>query len=322
MKDTSISVKSELTNVFPELSYETWKDTYATLHRWMQIVGKIKLVLMPMQNHWWQVPLFVTASGLTTSLIPYNKNVFEVIFDLINHELVILVNNGNKVSFKLYPCSVSDFYNELMNHLRSLGIEVSIWTTPVEIEERIPFEKDNEHKSYDSEYAHKFWLSLVQADMIMNEFRAKFSGKTSPVNFFWGSFDLALSIYSGKPAPEYKGKAQNVASFVIKESMSKEEFACGFWPGAGLGEPVFYAYAYPEPAGIREYKIKPEGAYFSKELGEFLLPYEIVRNSSNPYNALHEFLWSTYEAAAICGNWDREAIEYKPVFQKNKAKEE
>ncbi|RPI12621.1 MAG: hypothetical protein EHM58_19935 [Ignavibacteriae bacterium] len=319
MKDLSkVSGNSEITNIFPELPYEAWKDTYSTLHRWMQIAGKIKLELMPMQNHWWQVSLYITSAGLTTAPIPYGKNVFEIIFDFINHELVILLNNGKKVSFHLYPRSVSDFYNELMFHLSSLGLQVNIWTTPVETENRIPFEKDNEHSSYDPEYVRKFWLILIQADRIFKIFRSKFSGKTSPVNFFWGSFDLALSIYSGRPAPEYNGKVPNVSSNVIKESMSMEEYACGFWPGEGIGEPAFYAYAYPAPDGYKEYNIKPEGAYFNKTLGEFLLPYDIVRNSPDPDRAALEFLWTTYEAAAIEGNWDRKAIEYKPAFRKVK----
>jgi hypothetical protein len=319
MKDLSMNTNiPDVSNIFPKLPYEAWKDTCETVQRWMQIVGKIKLALMPMQNHWWQVSLYVNANGITTSSIPYRKNLFEIIFNFINHELVILVNNGKKVSFRLYPRSVSDFYHELMNQLSLVGITVNIWTTPVEIDDRIPFEEDTKHASYEAEYVHRFWITLVQVDRLLKEFRAKFSGKTSPVNFFWGSFDLALSVYSGKPAPEYKGMVQNVSSYVMKESMSMEEFACGFWPGAGLGEPAFYAYAYPEPQGFREYKIKPEGAYFNNNMGEFILPYDIVRTSPDPDQAINEFLWSAYDYAAISGKWDREAIEYRPAFQKSK----
>lgn len=302
--------------VFPELPFEAWKETYETLHRWMQIVGKIKLALMPMWNHWWQVSLHVSAAGLTTTPIPYGKHIFEILFDFINHELVILVNNGKKISIGLYPRSVSDFYRELLMRLDSEGIEVNIWTTPVEIDDRIPFEMDTKHASYDAQYAHRFWLILVQADRVMKEFRAKFTGKTSPVHFFWGSFDMALSVYSGRPAPEFKGEAKNVASYVMKEAMSKEEYACGFWPGAGLGEPAFYAYAYPEPEGCRESEIKPDGAYFNNVTGLFLLPYDLVRKSAHPDKMIHEFFWSTYEAAAIPGKWDRESIEYKTAFHK------
>ncbi len=316
MNDLSQTSGKAVSSVFPELPYKAWKDTNAALHRWLQIAGKIKLALMPMRNHWWQVSLFVTSNGLTTSSIPYGKITFEIIFDFINHELVILVNNGKKASFKMYPRSVSDFYGELMSKLRSLGIEVNIWTTPVEIDDRIPFEEDNKHASYDAEYVHRFWLILVQVDRLMKEFRSKFSCKTSPVNFFWGSFDIALSIYTGNPAPEYKGKGQFVASYVMKESMSMEEYACGFWPGAGLGEAAFYMYAYPEPAGLREYKVKPAGAYFNETMGEFILPYDIVRKSDEPDRIVHEFFSSTYEAAAIQGKWKRMSMEYKPAFKK------
>lgn len=309
-------VEHEVISVFPELPYEAWKETCTTLHMWTQIVGKIKLALMPMQNHWWQVPLFVSPEGITTLPIPYGKHIFEIVFDFINHELLILINSGKKISFKLYPRSVADFYNELMKHLRSLGIEINIWTTPVETDERIPFEEDNKHSSYDAEYVHRFWLILIQVDRLFKEFRSKFSGKASPVNFFWGSFDMALSIYSGRPAPEYKGEAKNVANYVMKESMSMEEYACGFWFGAGLGEPAFYAYAYPEPLGFKDYSVKPQDAHFNTDFGEYILAYKSVRNSNDPDNSVHDFLRSTYEAAAVTGKWDRKAIEYKSILRK------
>lgn len=316
MKDSFPNEETGAAAIFPELPYEKWKDTYTTLHMWLQIAGKIKLALMPMMNHWWQVSLFVSPAGITTGPIPYDKYIFDITFDIINQKLIIQVNNGKKISLKLYPRSVSEFYNELMSSLYSLGIDVKIWTTPVEVDVRIPFEQDNIHASYDFDYVHRFWSVLVQVDKLMKEFKARFSGKTSPVSFYWGSFDMSLSVYSGKPAPLYTGIVQNVSSKVMKESMSKEEYTCGFWPGAGFGEPAFYAYAYPEPPGFRDIMMKPEGTYFNKDIGEYILPYETVRNADGTAKTIQEFFRNAYEAAANTGKWDKESIEYKPVFLK------
>jgi hypothetical protein len=296
---------------WPGLPLQAWQDTYATLHMWSQIIGKIKLNLAPMTNHWWQVALSVTSRGLTTSPLSYRDKTFQIDFDFIDHKLRIAADNGETRSIELKPRSVASFYNDTMDALRSLGIVVSIWTKPVEVQERIPFELDNTHASYDPEYARRLWKILLHVDQVMNKFRSRFTGKASPVNFFWGSFDMATSRFSGRRAPPHPGSA-NVARFVMLEAYSHEVSSCGFWPGAGLGEPAFYAYAYPEPEGYKACPVQPEGAYYNAGFGEFLLPYESVRSTASPDDKLLSFFQTTYEAAANSGKWDRTSLERQP----------
>lgn len=295
-------------DLWPSLPLEEWADTCATLHRWTQIVGKVRLGLAPMVNHWWQVPLYVTSRGLTTSPMPYGAHVCQIDFDFLAHEMRLTTDTGQGISVALAPRSVADFYAETMAALRSLGVGVGIWTTPVEVPERTPFERDHAHAAYDPEYARRFWRVLVQTDRVLKEFRSRFIGKVSPVHFFWGAFDMAVTRFSGRRAPEHPG-APYVARFVAVEAYSHEVSSCGFWPGAGLGVPAFYAYAYPEPEGFRGYSVRPEEAYYSEDLREFVLPYEAVRRARSPDEKLLSFLESTYEAAAVLGRWDRHSLE-------------
>jgi hypothetical protein len=294
--------------VWPDLPLAAWADTRDTLHLWTQVVGKIRLALAPMVNHWWQVPLYVTCRGLTTSPVPYGSRMFQVDFDFTDHRLLILTSDGREESFPLRPCTVADFHAEVIGRLRALGIEVRIWTTPVELEHPIPFEADREHAAYDPEYAHRFWRVLVQADRVMTAFRAPFLGKVSPVHFFWGSFDLTVTRFSGRPAPRHPG-APNVADCVTREAYSHEVSSCGFWPGGAGFDAVFYAYAYPQPPGFAEAAVRPAAASFSRDLGEFVLPYEALRRAEAPDAALLDFLQGTYEAAADLAGWDRAALE-------------
>jgi hypothetical protein len=295
---------------WPELPLNEWQDTYSTLHMWTQIVGKIKLIKTHHINHWWQVVLYVTSRGLTTSPIPYGQRTFEIDFDFIDHQLVVRTNDGSIGTIGLVARPVAEFYRELMDTLRSMGITVEIWTTPVEVTERIPFENDYQHKAYDGEYARRCWQILAQTDRILKEFRSGFIGKCSPVHFFWGAFDMAVTRFSGRRAPKHPGGVPALADFVAQEAYSHEVSSCGFWPGGGaVQEPAFYAYAYSEPAGFSEASVLPEQAFYSPELHEFVLPYEVVRKSENPDGILINFLQSTYEAAANLGNWDRDALE-------------
>jgi hypothetical protein len=294
--------------VWPDLPIAAWPDTRDTLHLWTQVVGKLRLALAPMVNHWWQVPLYVTCRGLTTSPMPCGTRMVQVDFDFISHRLLILTSDGREESFPLRSCTVADFHAEVIGRLRALGIEVRIWTTPVELEHPIPFEADREHAAYDPEYAHRFWRVLAQADRVMGAFRAPFLGKVSPVHFFWGSFDLAVTRFSGRPAPRHPG-APNVADRVTREAYSHEVSSCGFWPGGAGFDAVFYAYAYPQPPGFAEAAVRPAAASFSRDLGEFVLPYDALRRAEAPDAALLDFLQSTYEAAADLAGWDRAALE-------------
>jgi hypothetical protein len=274
----------------------------------MQIIGKIRLKLAPMVNHWWQVPLYVTPRGLTTSAIPFQSHIFQIDFDFLSHLMHILSDDGGARGLKLTSRTVADFYGEAMEALRSLGVNVKIWTTPVEVWDRTPFEQDISHATYDPEYAIRFWKALVQIDRVMKQFRSRFIGKVSPVHFFWGAFDHAVTRFSGRRAPEHPG-GPNVGRSVMVEAYSHEVSSCGFWPGEGLGAPAFYAYAYPEPSGFREYAVEPSGAYYHDTLREFILPYDEVRNSRSPDEKLLSFFQSTYEAAAEPANWDRPSLE-------------
>jgi hypothetical protein len=291
----------------PELPYDSWKDTLATLHMWTQVVGKIRMGLSPLVNHWWNVPLYVTARGLTTSPMPYGSRTLEIFFDFIDHKLLIETSEGEMRELPLKPQSVAEFYQTLMKTLSQLGMPVSIWTTPCELppEKIIPFEKDDQHKSYDAEAAHKFWRILVWVDEVLKDFRAKFVGKASPVHFFWGSFDLAATRFSGRPAPPRPD-----ADRVTREAYSHEVSSAGFWAGgADITGPAFYSYAAPEPAGFAERKVKPSAAYYHPVMKEFVLLYDDVRKAESPKTALMEFLQTTYDAAADLSNWDRKALE-------------
>jgi hypothetical protein len=304
---TSPNIKSNQANaeIWPSLPLEAWKETYATLHMWTQIVGKIRLVQSPRVNHWWQVPLYVSARGLMTSPIPYEARTFEIEFDFIDHQLRITTSEGAKESLALVPQSVANFYKELMATLGSLGISVEIRAIPDELPDPIPFAEDETHAAYDPEYANRFWRILVQADRVFKEFRSRFIGKCSPVHFFWGSFDLAVTRFSGRRAPEREG-----ADSITREAYSHEVISHGFWPGSGnIQAAAFYAYAAPEPQGLPQAAIRPASAFYNPETAGFILYYEDVRQADSPDEMLMEFLQSTYEAAANLAKWDRESLE-------------
>ena len=293
---------------WPALPLYAWRDTYQTLHLWTQIVGKIRLTLSPKVNHWWNVALYVSPCGLTTSPIPYGSGTFEIQFDFVNHQLEISTSSGARARLALSPQPVAVFYDKLMAALGSLDIHVAINTKPQEIADPIPFEQDNQHASYDPEYAHRFWRILLATDVVLKEFRSGFLGKCSPVHFFWGSFDLCCTRFSGRPAPPRKG-------VITSEAYSQEVISAGFWPGAGIEGPAFYAYSAPSPAGLSEEPVRPGAAFWSKQLSEFILMYDYVRCAESPRVALLEFLESTYAAGAKLANWDRKALErnYTPA---------
>jgi hypothetical protein len=300
------------TAAWPALRVDDWTATRETLHRWTQIVGKIRLAQAPMVNHWWQVTFYVTPRGLTTSAMPAGERTFEIEFDFCAHVLRITVEGGDARTIALEPKTVAAFYAETMSALGELGLDVKIWPVPVEIEQAIPFEHDTEHAAYDPEAAQLFWRQLVQADRVLQLFRGRYAGKVSPVHFFWGGMDLAVTRFTGRLAPRHPGGAPNCADWVMVEGYSHELASCGFWPGGGE-EGAFYAYAYPEPDGYRSHPVTPEAAFYAQANGQYLLPYEAVRTAADPDAALLGFLQSTYEAAAIHGNWDREALDYAPV---------
>jgi hypothetical protein len=292
-------------DLWPELPLEAWQNTYATLHMWTQIVGKVRLALSPRINHWWEVALYVNARGLTTSAIPYDGKVFEVQFDFIDHKLIIQTSWGTSKTLALKPQSVAAFYAEFMSALQSLGIAVKIWTMPCEVPNPVPFDRDTQHASYDPEYAHRFWQVLVSCEDIFQEFRAGFIGKDSPVHFFWGSFDLCVTRFSGRRAPERVG-----ADPVTREAYSHEVISAGFWPGGGdIKGAAFYAYAAPEPAGFAEQKVQPAAAFYHPQMKEFLLMYDDLRRAASPRQALLSFLQSTYDAGANLAHWDRKDLE-------------
>jgi Family of unknown function (DUF5996) len=292
-------------HAWPPLPLAEWKDAYATLHMWSQMVGKIRLALSPHVNHWWESTLYVTARGLTTSPIPHASGVFEIQFDFLEHRLIILTSDGALRTLRLAPRSVADFYRDLMATLHNLGIEPKIWSMPVEIPAPIPFEKDTVHASYDPEFANRFWRILVSVDRVFKEFRGGFIGKCSPVHFWWGSFDFAVTRFSGRRAPERPG-----ADPITRDAYSHECISAGFWPGSGpITGPAFYAYAAPEPPGLADVPIRPAPAFYHPELKEFILMYDDVRQAASPRDALLDFLQSTYEAAATLAHWDRAALE-------------
>jgi hypothetical protein len=295
---------------WPALPLEAWRDTSETLHLWLQIVGKVRLVQTPWVNHSWHVVSYVTPRGLTTSSIPHGDRTFDVELDFIDHRLSIHKDDGDGASFALEPQSVATFYRKFMAALDSLGLPVRIYTVPCEIGDVIPFPEDEIHRSYDAEFANRFWRVLVQADRVLKMFRARFIGKCSPVHFFWGAPDLAVTRFSGRTAPPHPGGVPNMPDWVAREAYSHEVASCGFWHGSGaLGYPAFYAYSYPEPAGYKDARAEPGEAFFHKDLGEFILPYDAVRLAPSSDEALLAFLESTYAAAARLGHWDRAALE-------------
>ena len=298
---------------WPDLPYEAWKETCATLHLWTQIVGKIRLAQTPWLNHSWHVPLYLTARGLSTSPIPYGHRVFEIAFDFVEHVLHITTSDGGRERIALEPRPVADFYGAVMAGLGHLSLPVQIDELPTEIPNAIPFGRDRTHAAYDAAYAQRFWRVLLQADRVLKQFRTGFIGKSSPVHFFWGSFDLAVTRFSGRTAPPHPGGVPGLADEVVQEAYSHEVSSAGFWPGGGtLNHAAFYSYAYPEPEGFRTAAVRPDAAVFSEALGEFLLPYEAVRSDSDPDAALLAFLQSTYDAAADAAAWDRAALERAP----------
>jgi len=299
---------------WPELPTAAWRDSYATLQLFTQIAGKIRLTKSPWLNHSWHVTLYVTARGLTTSAIPHGNRVFEIRFDFVDHTLRILTMEGQLKAIPLQPRSVAEFYRLVMQTMDELGLPVQINTVPNEIADPIRFEKDQTHRSYEPAQANRFWRVLVQADRVFKQFRSRFCGKNSPVHFFWGSFDLAVTRFSGRPAPPHPGGIPHLPDAVTREAYSQEVSSLGFWPGnEAMPEAIFYSYAYPEPPGFSSAKIEPDQAYYNPQLKEFVLPYEAVRTASGPDDVLLQFAQSAYDAASILGKWDREAlIERKP----------
>ena len=313
MKARAADPSTALATAWPVLpALQDWKETFTTVHMWSQVVGKIRLALAPPLNHSWGSVLYVTTRGLTTSPIPYGSRSFAIDFDFVDHLLRITTSEGKAQSFSLGPMSVADFFAKTMNALHELNVEVHIFTRPVEVAEAIRFEKDHQHASYDAEPVQRFWRALLQAQRVFTEFRARFIGKVSPVHFFWGGFDLAVTRFSGRTAPKHPGGIPNCADWVMQEAYSHEVSSAGFWPGSGLGgreEAAFYSYAYPQPAGFSDHAVLPKAAFYHGSFGEFVLPYEAVRTAENPDQTLLAFLQSTYEAAAVLSAWDRASLE-------------
>jgi hypothetical protein len=291
-------------DVWPALPHDRWKDTYATLHMWSQVVGKVVLAQAAPLNHSWGISLLVTARGLTTRALPHGTRTFTMAFDFIDHQLVIETSDGDRRQLPLEPRSVADFYRRVMDLLAAMGLQVRVWPMPVEIADPIRFDQDTIHHSYDPEWANRFWRILVQVERVFTSSRCQFIGKCSPVQFFWGSFDLAVTRFSGRPAPPRDGPA------FMREAYSHEVISHGFWPGSGpVTEAAFYAYAVPEPPGLKTAAVQPDGAYYHPEMNEFVLPYEAVRTAASPDAAIEAFIASTYDRAATLGNWDRSALE-------------
>ena len=304
---------------WPDLPYAAWSETCDTLQLWTQIAGKVVLELTPLINHWWNVTFHVGARGMAKRAIPYEGRVFDIVFDFIDHRLDIAMSDGGRESLPLRPMAVAEFYAAFMERLRRLGIDVHIWTTPCEIEGCIAFDRDRTHAQYDPEYVSRFHQALVQSARVMTEFRSRFIGKASPVHFFWGSFDLAVTRFSGRTAPPPKSHTPNVADWAMAEAYSHEVSSCGFWPGnGGFGSAAFYVYAYPEPAGYGETRLQTPGASYHTDIGQFILPYDAVRQAHDPDALLLGFLQETYAAAADLAKWDRAALE-RPLKQTSAA---
>ncbi|HUI12866.1 MAG TPA: DUF5996 family protein [Xanthobacteraceae bacterium] len=295
---------------WPDLPFAAWSDTCDTLQLWTQIVGKVRIALTPLINHWWNATLQVTARGLIAPAMPYAGSAFDIEFDFADHRLLLKTSDGRADSVALRPMAVADFYAEFTERLHRLGIEVAIRAMPCEIEGAVPFDRDRAHAHYNPVHAHKFLQTLLQANRVMTEFRARFIGKASPVHFFWGSFDLAVTRFSGRTAPPPKGHTPYVADWIMAEAYSHECSSCGFWPGnGGFGQAAFYVYAYPEPPGYGDTRLRTAQASYNKDLGQFILPYEAVRQAPDPNALLLGFLQETYEAAANLARWDRKVLE-------------
>jgi hypothetical protein len=315
MIDIAQQQKSQTTETWPALPLDEWRDTYATLHMWTQIVGKVRLALTPLVNHWWNVPLYVTARGLGTGAMPCGDRDLEIEFDFIEHNLAINGSDGHRKVMPLVSRSVASFYRELMTSLDALGVQVHIWPKPVEVSDGIPFGQDEKHATYDPEQAYRFWRILVETEQVFYEFRARFLGKCSPVHFFWGSFDLAVTRFSGRRAPERPG-----ADRITREAYSHECISHGFWPGGSwfgtdVKSPIYYSYTVPEPPGLRDEIIRPSQAYYDQRLSEFVLMYDDVRSAASPRQTLLDFLQSTYEAGANRAGWDRATLEREVAVQ-------
>jgi hypothetical protein len=296
---------------WPSLMVDDWTSTRETLHMWLQIVGKIRLVHLPLINHWWQVTLYVTSRGLTTGAMPSDDAVFDMEFDFVTSVLAIRHSDGRHRTVPLEAKPVAEFYGETLSALDSLGIDSHIVARPNEVDPAVPFAEDYQHAAYDPDAVRAFWRQLVQAHRVLTQFRASFVGKVSPVHFFWGAMDLACTRFSGRSAPEHPGGAPNCPNWVMEEGYSRELSSAGFWPGGGK-EGAFYCYAYPQPDGFADHPVEPEAAYFSEQDGEFLLPYEAVRTADDPDHAVARFLQTTYEAAAALASWDRAVLEEDP----------
>lgn len=298
---------------WPALPLEAWADTCATLHLWTQMAGKIRLAQSAWINHCWSVTLYVTARGLTTSPVPYGLRTFQIDFDFIGHRLAIESSDGGVAGFPLEPQSVADFHRRLVEQMATLDLRVDFNQRPNEVADPIRFDQDVSHRAYDAEYVNRFWRVLVQADRIFKVFRGRFIGKCSPVHFFWGAPDLAVTRFSGRPAPEHPGGIPNLPDRVTRDAYSHEVSSCGFWPGGGpVPHAAFYSYAYPEPAGFAQAAVRPAAAFYSEALREFILPYDAVRQSESPDDTLLEFLQTTYDAAANLARWDRASLERAP----------
>jgi len=308
MLPTESNLPTHVPSVWPALPQGEWGDTCATLQLWMQVVGKVRLALMPAINHCWNVTLYPTVRGFTTSPMPHGARTLQIDFDFVEHVLLLQTDDGGRREIPLKPMTVASFYRQVMDALDELGTPVRIWPVPVEITEGIPFEQDLTHKTYDLEYAQRFWRVVLQAVRVFTVFRARFQGKVSPIHLFWGALDLACTRFSGRIAPEHPSVA-GLPDRVTRDAYSHEVSSCGFWPGAPGIDAFFYSYAYPQPPGYAEYAIAPAEAHFDATMGEFVLPYEAMRLSADPEAVLLQFLQSTYEAAAVCAKWDRAALE-------------
>jgi hypothetical protein len=301
--------KRQSSDPWPALPLDAWRETHGTLHMWTQVVGKVRLALTPLINHWWNVTLYVTSRGLSTGAMPYGDRDLAILFDFIDHQLVFTASDGQRKTIPLAPRSVADFYQELMETLESIGAKVHIWPVPVEISNPIPFAEDHKHAAYDREMVERFWQILIRAAQVFQEFRGRFIGKSSPVHFFWGSFDLAVTRFNGRRAPQRPG-----ADRITREAYSHECISHGFWPGGEwfgkeIATPLFYSYTAPEPTGIRQQPVRPPAGRFDSELSEFVVPYDAVRTLPSPRDALMEFLQSSYEAGATCAGWNRAELE-------------
>jgi hypothetical protein len=305
-----VSTATSVATTWPRLPLGEWQATYATLHLWTQIVGKTRLRLAPMQNHWWHCTLYVTSRGLGTSPIPYAERTFEIDFDFVDHQLVVRTSDGDTRALPLLPRTVADFHREYLELLRSLDVEPRIHPVPNEVADAIPFSEDRVHGSYDADAAQRCWRVLLHADRVLKQFRGDFVGKCSPVHFWWGSFDLACTRFSGRRAPPHPGGFPNLPDYVTREAYSHECISAGWWPGGGpMNQPAFYAYAYPEPPGCPDAPVRPAAARYDTAMREWILPYDAVRAAPDPDAPVVEFLQSTYEAAAELAAWDRMALE-------------